>query len=203
MRAYREDPEWQYRKRESRDWVKAFGVPGHPFGPRGNHVKHVLEGRVRGYEATLFHLAAVHQGGRHPTDVSMYAVAVLTLPGRLPATSASVASLVRWLGTEPLPPRAGTPVHLPSRHKPRMVTCSVDPAFAERVLTEQVIRMTADATMGWRLHEDRMIGWIKDHQPYERLIALAETMTEILAEFPASVWQQGPTGQEREERQAR
>ncbi|WP_328686815.1 hypothetical protein OG879_01885 [Streptomyces caniferus] len=196
VRAYREDPEWRYRKREPRGWVKAFGTPGHPFGTRGNHVKHVLEGHVRGFETTLFHLAAVHEGGRHPTDVSRYSVAVLTLPGPLPAASVSVAGLVRWLGTEPLPPRAGTPIQLPQGRSPRMVACSVDPDFAELILTERVVRMTADAKMGWRLHGDRMIGWIKEHKPYERIIGLAETMAEVLGEFPASVWPQDPSDQE-------
>ncbi|MEU9121168.1 hypothetical protein AB0C96_15165 [Streptomyces sp. NPDC048506] len=112
-------------------------------------------------------------------------MAVLTLPGTLPATSVSVASLVRLLKTEPLPPRAGTPVHLPPGRKPRMVACSVDPAFAELALTERVIRMTADAKMGWRLHEDRMIGWLKERKPYERLIELAETMADVIDEFSA------------------
>ncbi|MFF4607661.1 hypothetical protein ACFY12_33600 [Streptomyces sp. NPDC001339] len=184
VRTYREDPEWRYRKRESRQWLDAFGKPGHPFGTRGNHVKHVLEGQIRGYQATLFHLAAVHDGGKHPTDVSWYSVVVLTLPSALPATSVSVASLVRLLGTAPLPPRAGTAVHLPPGRKPRMVACSVDPAFAELALTERVIRMTADAKMGWRLHEDRMIGWIANYKPYERLIELAEAMTDVIDEFP-------------------
>ncbi|MBM4793768.1 hypothetical protein HXP44_17260 [Streptomyces sioyaensis] len=196
VRSYRQDPEWRYRKRESREWVKAFGPPAHPFGKRGNHVKHVLEGRVRGYETTFFHLAAVHEGGRHPSDVSRYSVAVLPLPGALPATEVSVASLVRWLGTEPLPPRAGIAVHLLPGRKPRMVACSVDPDFAGLILTERVVRMTADAKMGWRLHGDHMIGWIKEHKPYQRIIGLAEVMADIVGEFPVSVWSRDSAEQE-------
>ncbi|MFI1617045.1 hypothetical protein ACH4VT_08670 [Streptomyces lydicus] len=177
--------------------MKAFAPPAHPFGTRGNHVKHVLEGRVRGYETTLFHLAAVHEGGRHPSDVSMYSVAVLTLPGALPASEVSVASLVRWLSTEPLPPRAGTAVPLLPGRRPRMIACSVDPDFAELILTERVVRMTADAKMGWRLHGDRIIGWIKDHKPYQRIIGLAEVMADVVGEFPAEVWTRDPAEQER------
>lgn len=48
IRVYREDPEWRYRKKEFRDWVKACGAPGHPVGVRGHHVKHVREGWVPG-----------------------------------------------------------------------------------------------------------------------------------------------------------
>ncbi|KOU08563.1 hypothetical protein ADK86_03665 [Streptomyces sp. NRRL F-5755] len=188
LRRYREDPDWHYRKRESRDWVRQFGAPGHPFGPRGNHVKHILEGHIRGYEATLFHLAAVHKGGRPATDVSMYSVAVLALPAALPATVLSPASLVRRLAAPPLPPRAGTPVDLSPAHRPRMTACSTDPAFAGLILTEQAIRRAADTKTGWRLHEAHIIGWIKERKPYERIIELAETLANVVEEFPEAVW---------------
>ncbi|MFF8312086.1 hypothetical protein [Streptomyces lydicus] len=78
-----------------------------------------------------------------------------------------------------------------------MDACSVDPDFAELILTERVVRMTADAKMGWRLHGDRMIGWIKDHKPYQRIIGLAEAMTDVVGESPAAVWTRDPAGQER------
>ncbi|QRX95834.1 hypothetical protein [Streptomyces noursei] len=115
-------------------------------------------------------------------------MAVLTLPGALPAATVSVASLVRWLNTVPLPPRAGTPVYLPPRRKPHVIMCSANHAFAKSVFTERVIHMTADAKMGWRLHENQMIGWINNYKPYDQLIGLAETMADIVDEFPADVW---------------
>lgn len=124
-------------------------------------------------------------------------MAVLTLPGALPATEVSVASLVRWLGPEPLPPRVGIAVPLLPGRKPRMVACSVDPDFAGLVLTERVVRMTADAKTGWRLHEDQMIGWIKERKPYQRIIGLAEVTADVIGEFPASVWSRDPSDQER------
>ncbi|MGW1790805.1 hypothetical protein ACWCO0_17025 [Streptomyces tubercidicus] len=189
IRKYREDPEWHhYRKRESRHWVDMFGRPGYPFGVLGNHATHVLEGQVRGYPSTLFHLAAVHRGGRYVTDVNYYSVAVLSLPKSLPDTAVSVEALVRSLHTDPFPPRAGSPVHLPPGRHPRMVKCSVDPAFAELVITEQVGRMTADAKMGWRLHQNQMIGWLKERRPHEKVVGLAEVMADVVAEFPESVW---------------
>ncbi|MFE6689075.1 hypothetical protein ACFVFQ_21715 [Streptomyces sp. NPDC057743] len=188
---YREDPDWHhYRKRESRDWVREFGLPGYPFGTLRNHALHVLEGQARGYPTTLFHLAGVRRGGRYVTDVNRYSVAVLTLPYSLPDTAVSIASLVQVLHTEPFPPSAGIPVHLPSGRTPRMVKCSVDPTFAELVITERVVRMTADTKCGWRLHGKHMIGWIKEMRPYEKVVALTHAMADILAEFPASsaVW---------------
>lgn len=57
--------------------------------------------------------------------------------------------------------------------------------------------MTADAKMGWRLHGDRMIGWIKERKPYERVIGLAEAMADVMGEFPASVWTRDPANPER------
>ncbi|MGX1758354.1 hypothetical protein ACWIG5_15850 [Streptomyces lydicus] len=194
IRKLREDPQWHhYRKRESGDWVCAFGIPGYPFGTLRNHAQHVFEGQVRGYRTTLFQLAGVRIGGRYVTDVHRYSVAALTLPGSLPDTAVSVAALVRGLHTEPFPPGAGSPVHQPAGRRPRMTKCSVDPAFAELVITERVVRMTAEGKMGWRLHGNHMIGWIKEMKPYERIIALAETMADILAEFPASAatWDTG------------
>ncbi|MFJ6605507.1 hypothetical protein [Streptomyces lydicus] len=188
VRAYRQDPEWHhYRKSESGDWINQFGLPGHPFGTFRNHIHNVVEGQVRGYPATLFHLAGVRKGGRYGTVVNMYSVAALTLPASLPDTSVSVGTLVYRLGEEPLPPQAGTPLHLPPGRHPRMVKCSIDPAFAQQAITEPVVRITANATMGWRLHKNYMIGWIKERKPYDRLIGLAESMTEVLAEFPPSV----------------
>ncbi|KOT91091.1 hypothetical protein ADK86_24365 [Streptomyces sp. NRRL F-5755] len=74
-----------------------------------------------------------------------------------------------------------------------MSKCSVDPAFAELVITENVIRRTAEAKAGWRLHGHHMIGWISERRPYEKIVGLAEAMTAILGEFPASVWT-GNTG---------
>ncbi|PBC80606.1 hypothetical protein SAMN05428954_6829 [Streptomyces sp. 2112.3] len=47
-----------------------------------------------------------------------------------------------------------------------------------------MVRITANAAMGWRLHKNYMIGWIKERKPYERLIGLAESVTGVLAEFP-------------------
>ncbi|REK84651.1 hypothetical protein DY245_42065 [Streptomyces inhibens] len=136
----------------------------------------------------MFHLAGVRKGGRYGTIVNMYSVAVLTLPGSLPDTSVSVGTLVYRLRMDPFPPRAGTPLHLPPGRRPRMVKCCVDRAFAELVITERVVRMTAEAKMGWRLHGNHMIGWIKERKPYERVIGLAEAMADVVAEFPASVW---------------
>ncbi|MGW2635318.1 hypothetical protein ACWC2K_39420, partial [Streptomyces chattanoogensis] len=178
---------------DSADWVKQFGAPGHPFGTLRNHAQHVLEGEVRGYPTTLFHLAGVRRGGRYGTISNMYSVAVLTQPYIFPDTSLSVGTLIYRLRSEPLPPRAGTPIHLPPGHKPRMSECSVDPAFAELVITDRVVRMTADAKMGWRLHGNHMIGWMKEKKPYEKVVRLAETMADILAEFPASAqtWESG------------
>ncbi|MFI0790216.1 hypothetical protein ACH4Q6_32020 [Streptomyces lydicus] len=151
---------------------------------------------MRGYEATLFHLAAVRRGGRYGTDVHFYSVAVLALPRSFPDTVASVGTLVYGLRMDPLPPRAGAAVHVPTGRKPRMIACSVDPAFAELIFTERVLRMTADAKMGWRLHGDRMIGWIKERKPYERVIDLAEAMADVVAELPASVPARDPDDQE-------
>ncbi|SOE12239.1 hypothetical protein SAMN06272775_3235 [Streptomyces sp. 2323.1] len=187
VRRYRQAPEWHhYRKRESADWVDTFGVPGHPFGTLRNHAQNVLEGKVRGYPATLFHLSGVRKGGRYGTILNMYSVAVLTLPTSLPDTSVSVGTVVYRLRSEPLPPRAGVPVHLPQGRRPRMIKCSVDPAFAKLVITEPVVRITAGAHMGWRLHGNQMIGWLKGSKPYGKIVGLAETMADVLAEFPAS-----------------
>ncbi|SEC62507.1 hypothetical protein SAMN05428945_3410 [Streptomyces sp. 2224.1] len=187
IRRYREDPEWHnYRKKESAEWIRQFGIPGHPFGTFRNHALHVLEGQVRGYPATLFHLAGVRKGGRYGTISNRYSVAALTIPVSLPATSVSVGTLIYRLRSESLPPRAGASIHLPAGSKPRMSKCSVDPAFAELAITARVVHMTADAKIGWRLHGNHMIGWIKEMKPYEKIIALAETMADIFAEFPPS-----------------
>ncbi|MFH8410460.1 hypothetical protein ACH4FX_37640 [Streptomyces sp. NPDC018019] len=192
IRTYRDNPAWHhYRKTAPPEWVNQFGVPGHPFGTCRNHARNVLEGQVRGYPATLFHLAAVRKGGRYGTDVNMYSIAVLTLPTALPDTSVSTGTLVYRLRSDPLPPHAGKPVRLPSGRRPRMIKCSVDPAFAELAITEEVVRMTADAKAGWRLHGHHMIGWISGRRPYEKIVSLAETMTAILGELPASVWRAG------------
>ncbi|MFI0260234.1 hypothetical protein ACH4OW_14525 [Streptomyces sp. NPDC017056] len=133
---------------------------------------------------TLFHLAGVRKGGRYGTAVNMYSVAVLTLPAALPDTSVSVGKLVYRLRADPLPPGAGKPIYLPSGRRPRMSQCSVDPAFAEAAVTDKVVRMTAEAKAGWRLHGHHMIGWIGERRPYEEIVRLAETMTAILGEFP-------------------
>ncbi|MEU7434637.1 hypothetical protein AB0B07_27960 [Streptomyces sioyaensis] len=141
---------------------------------------------MRGYPATLFHLSGVRKGGRYGTSLNMYSVAALTLPTSLPDTSVSVGTVVYRLRSEPLPPRAGVPVHLPQGRRPRMIKCSVDPAFAKLVITEPVVRITAGAHMGWRLHGNQMIGWLKGRKPYGKLVGVAETMADVLAEFPAS-----------------
>ncbi|WP_438486617.1 hypothetical protein [Streptomyces sp. S186] len=187
VRQYRQDPAWYgYRKWESADWYRQFGRPAYPFGAQRNYTRHVLQGQVRGYEATLFHLAAVCRASQHGTYY--YSVAVLTLLGHLPDTAVTLGRLVYSLNTDPLPPRAGPPVYLPPRRKPRMIMCSVDHAFAKSVVTERVVRMTAEAKMGWRLHENQMIGWIHDYKPFDRVVGLAETMADIVGEFPADVW---------------
>ncbi|MEU3988840.1 hypothetical protein OG229_31560 [Streptomyces platensis] len=187
VQKYRNDPDWHsYRTREPDDWLTQFGFPGHPFGTFRNHIHHVLEGQVRGYPTTLFHLAGVRKGGRYGTLVNTYSVAVLTLPTTFPDTSVSVGTLVYRLRNAPLPPDAGTPTHLSAGRNPRMIKCSIDPAFAELVITEPVVRITVGAKMGWRLHRNHMLGWLKDRKPYEKVVSLAETMTDILAEFPAS-----------------
>ncbi|MFI2240952.1 hypothetical protein [Streptomyces chrestomyceticus] len=138
-------------------------------------------------------MAAVRKGGRYGTAVNMYSVAVLTLPAALPDTSVSLGTVVYRLRADPLPASAGRPVHLPSGRRPRMIMCTVDPAFAELVVTEETVRMTADAKAGWRLHGHHMIGWIRERRPYGEIAGLAETMTAILGAFPASVWT-GRTG---------
>lgn len=48
--------------------------------------------------------------------------------------------------------------------------------------------MTADAKMGWRLHQNQMIGWLKERRPHEKVVGLAEVMADVVAEFPDSVW---------------
>lgn len=106
IRTYRENPAWHhYQQKAPSEWVRQFGVPGHPFGSYRNHSRHVLEGEIRGYPTTLFHLAAVRKGGRYGTVVNMYSVAVLKLPVAFPDTSVSVGRLVYRLREEPLPPQ--------------------------------------------------------------------------------------------------
>jgi hypothetical protein len=196
IKSYRNNPAWSYEK-SGRDYLEACDRTGYPFsyGTRGNDAFDLLRGSIGGREAALFHLVAWVPGGVAGTSKNGYqlSVAVLTLAQALPATAFCRPIGEVSEGSPALPPAAGPAHDLPAAGPgSRVRGWTADPDFAALIDTPQLRQLLQSQDLGWRIDGDRIIGWLPGRRTYEEMIAMGETLTGIVADFPADAWSHHP-----------
>jgi hypothetical protein len=210
VKRFRDDPAWHEEPKGTALLRTEFDPRGWPFNHgdarEENNAWDMFRGTVQGLPAMLFHLTSWYAtggggGGTRSKRWFDYSVAVLTLPRPLPGTAAIHGPLAvarhisRGRGHDgerdpALPPSAGGCDSV-AGHGPgaAVEAYGSDLAFAGLVLNPTVLQLTAEARMGWRIDGDRLIGWRDGRRPMDELLSLAETLSAVVAAFPARVWQ--------------